>query len=68
MIVIASFLSFDEWKRESFPDGGAVGVYRGTDGWNIIGIHRPGDAAVLGIDVTNGHELRLDRTENCHRR
>ena len=60
------FLSFNQRKGESFPDSGAVGVDGRADGWNIIGIHGTGDAAVLGVDIADCHELRFDRAEYRH--
>ena len=59
-------LSFDQRKREPLPDCRAVGVDGGTDGGNVIGIHRAGNASVLGIDVADGDELGLDGPENRH--
>ena len=59
-------LSFDQRKREPLPDCRAVGVDGGTDGGNVIGIHRAGNASVLGIDVADGDELRLDGPEDRH--
>ena len=60
------FLSFDERKREPLPDCSAIGVDSGADGGNIVGVHRPGDAAVLGIDVADGDEFWLDGPEDRH--
>ena len=60
------FLSFDKRKGQSFPDCGAVGVDGGADGRDIVGVHGPGDAAVLGIDIADGDEFRLDRAEDRH--
>ena len=60
------FLSFYEWKRQAFPYCRSVGVDGGADGGNVVGIHRSGNASVLGIDVADGHELRLDGAEDRH--
>ena len=63
---VLSCLTFNEWKRQPLPDGGAVGVDGRADGGNVVGIHGPGDASVLGIDVADGDELGLDGPENRH--
>ena len=60
------FLSFDKRKGQSFPDCGAVRVDGGADGRDIVGVHGPGDTAVLGVNVADRHELRLDRAEDRH--
>ena len=60
------FLSFNQRERKTFPDCCSIRIYCCTDGRDIIGIHCPGDTAVLGVDVADGYELRLDRTEDRH--
>ena len=59
-------LSLNQRKREPLPDGCSIRVDGGTDGGNVVGIHGPGDAAVLGIDVADGDEFRLDGAEDGH--
>ena len=59
-------LSLDKRKRQAFPYCRAVGVDGGADGGNVVGIHRSGDAAVLGINVADGNELRLDGAQYRH--
>ena len=60
------FLSFYEWKRQAFPYCRAIRVDGGADGGNVVGIHGPGDGSVLGIDVADRDELRLDGPEDRH--
>ena len=60
------FLSLYEWKRQAFPYCRAIRVDGGADGGNVVGIHGPGDGSVLGIDVADRDELRLDGPEDRH--
>ena len=60
------YSSFNERKGQSFPDCCAVGVDGRADGRDVVGIHDSRHAAVLGIDIADRHELRLDRAEDRH--
>ena len=63
-ICFGPFFSLNEKKRQFLPDGGAVFIDSGAEGWDAVGIHGFGDGAVLGIGIADGDILGINRLED----